>query len=203
MSTLQKMSNNGTFARIVIDEAHCVSQLGHDFRPDYQKLSILRNLFPAVPILALSATCPPNVLKDLLKILKMDPVVDGKSRNIILWYIFTPRSIRLLPQTLRQKEPFTSRHLSTVCFLFLTDAWPTKYTRQEFALQSDRKTVFGTCRNTSHSGLHHRKSQGAHRDSILPEQKGQTPTPCLLHPSTLFHTILGRRDCGEWHTASV
>ena len=73
------MANNGTFARIVIDEAHCVSQLGHDFRPDYQKLSILRNLFPAVPILALSATCPPNVLKDLLKVLKMDPVVDGKS----------------------------------------------------------------------------------------------------------------------------
>jgi ATP-dependent DNA helicase Q1 len=75
------MANNGTFARIVIDEAHCVSQLGHDFRPDYQKLSSLRNLFPAVPILALSATCPPNVLKDLLKILKMDPVVDGKSRT--------------------------------------------------------------------------------------------------------------------------
>lgn len=81
LSTLQKMANNGTFARIVIDEAHCVSQLGHDFRPDYQKLSILRQLFPHVPILALSATCPPNVLKDLLKILKMDAIVDGKSAS--------------------------------------------------------------------------------------------------------------------------
>jgi ATP-dependent DNA helicase Q1 len=119
------MANNGAFARIVIDEAHCVSQLGHDFRPDYQKLSILRNLFPAVPILALSATCPPNVLKDLLKILKMDPVVDGKSRTAILWYMFTPRSIRLLPQTHRQEELFTSHHPSTVCLLILTNSWPT------------------------------------------------------------------------------
>lgn len=79
MSVLQKMANNGTLARIVIDEAHCVSQLGHDFRPDYKKLSILRQLFPHVPILALSATCPPKVLKDLLTVLRMDPVVDGTS----------------------------------------------------------------------------------------------------------------------------
>ena len=73
------MEKAGTLARIVIDEAHCVSQLGHDFRPDYQKLSILRQLFPNVPMLALSATCPPNVLKDLLKVLKMEACVDGKS----------------------------------------------------------------------------------------------------------------------------
>lgn len=79
LSVLQKMEKAGTLARIVIDEAHCVSQLGHDFRPDYQKLSILRQLFPNVPILALSATCPPNVLKDLLKVLKMDACVDGNN----------------------------------------------------------------------------------------------------------------------------
>ncbi|KAF9235619.1 P-loop containing nucleoside triphosphate hydrolase protein [Melanogaster broomeanus] len=66
-------------ARIVIDEAHCVSQLGHDFRPDYKKLSVLRQFFPHVPILALSATCPPRVLQDILKILHMKPVVDGKA----------------------------------------------------------------------------------------------------------------------------
>jgi ATP-dependent DNA helicase Q1 len=77
MSILQKMADNGTLARIVIDEAHCVSQLGHDFRPDYKKLSILRQLFPHVPILALSATCPPKVLKDLLTVLRMDSIVDG------------------------------------------------------------------------------------------------------------------------------
>ncbi|KZT54726.1 ATP-dependent DNA helicase [Calocera cornea HHB12733] len=82
MSLMEKMALDGRLARIVIDEAHCVSSLGHDFRPDYKKLSILRQLFPTVPILALSATCPPSVLKDLLKILKMRPVVDGNAATI-------------------------------------------------------------------------------------------------------------------------
>ncbi|CAE6431582.1 unnamed protein product [Rhizoctonia solani] len=80
-STLEKMCTAGRLARIVIDEAHCVSQLGHDFRPDYKKLSILRQLFPNVPITALSATCPPKVLKDLLMTLRMRQVTDGNNAN--------------------------------------------------------------------------------------------------------------------------
>ncbi|EIW74415.1 ATP-dependent DNA helicase [Coniophora puteana RWD-64-598 SS2] len=76
-SLLQRLSDGGQLARIVIDEAHCVSQLGHDFRPDYQKLSTLRQFFSQVPILALSATCPPAVMRDILKTLKMKPTVDG------------------------------------------------------------------------------------------------------------------------------
>ncbi|KIK97438.1 hypothetical protein PAXRUDRAFT_31795 [Paxillus rubicundulus Ve08.2h10] len=79
MFLLRKLVEGGKLARIVIDEAHCVSQLGHDFRPDYKKLSALRQFFPHVPILALSATCPPKVLQDILKILHMKPVVDGKA----------------------------------------------------------------------------------------------------------------------------
>ncbi|KAJ7706323.1 P-loop containing nucleoside triphosphate hydrolase protein [Mycena rosella] len=77
VAMLQKLVDGGQLARIVIDEAHCVSQLGHDFRPDYQKLHILRQNFPRVPIMALSATCPPKVLEDLLKTLGMKSVADG------------------------------------------------------------------------------------------------------------------------------
>ncbi|KAI5121119.1 hypothetical protein M0805_002791 [Coniferiporia weirii] len=80
-SMLEKLVNAGKLARIVIDEAHCVSQLGHDFRPDYKKLSILRQLFPRVPILALSATCPPKVLKDLIFTLRLKPVVTGTAAS--------------------------------------------------------------------------------------------------------------------------
>ncbi|KAF5380149.1 hypothetical protein D9615_006207 [Tricholomella constricta] len=72
LSLLQKLADASQLARIVIDEAHCVSQLGHDFRPDYQKLHTLRRLFPRVPIMALSATCPPKVLEDLIKTLDAD-----------------------------------------------------------------------------------------------------------------------------------
>lgn len=68
-------------ARIVVDEAHCVSEMGHDFRPDYKKLSTLRQLCPRVPILALSATCPKKVLQDLLKILGMKQTVDGNGKS--------------------------------------------------------------------------------------------------------------------------
>ncbi|PIL28261.1 transporter [Ganoderma sinense ZZ0214-1] len=70
-TALDKLFRVKKLARFVIDEAHCVSDHGHDFRPDYQKLNVLRQLYPKVPILALSATCPPAVLKDVLDTLRM------------------------------------------------------------------------------------------------------------------------------------
>ena len=54
-----------------IDEAHCVSQWGHDFREDYGKLALLREVKPGVPILALTATATPRVLTDIEKQLRI------------------------------------------------------------------------------------------------------------------------------------
>ncbi len=52
-------------ALVALDEAHCISQWGPDFREDYYKLSVLRELRPEVPILALTATATPNVIGDI------------------------------------------------------------------------------------------------------------------------------------------
>lgn len=58
---VQKMNVN----LIAVDEAHCISQWGYDFRPSYLKIAELRELLPEVPVLALTATATPDVVKDI------------------------------------------------------------------------------------------------------------------------------------------
>ena len=57
--------------QIAIDEAHCISEWGHDFRPEYRELAKLRTFFPRVPIMALTATATERVRKDIVQQLEL------------------------------------------------------------------------------------------------------------------------------------
>src|SRR5436853_818421 len=56
---------------LAIDEAHCISEWGHDFRPEYRRLAELRSQFPEVPLMALTATATERVRLDIVKQLRL------------------------------------------------------------------------------------------------------------------------------------
>ncbi|KAF2025559.1 hypothetical protein EK21DRAFT_76204 [Setomelanomma holmii] len=66
INVFKQLHGRRRLARIVIDEAHCVSQWGHDFRPDYKALGDVLGLFPGVPVIALTATATQLVRTDVV-----------------------------------------------------------------------------------------------------------------------------------------
>lgn len=95
---------------IAIDEAHCISQWGHDFRPSYLKLSFLQELFPEVPRIALTATATERVEKDILIQLRLENAVAFRSslfrNNLSIGLVKTQNNLGRLVQILKDKtEP--------------------------------------------------------------------------------------------------
>lgn len=82
MLKLRKLHSRGLLNLIAIDEAHCISSWGHDFRPSYRQLSTLRDSLADVPVLALTATAAPKVQKDVIDSLNLrNPLVLKSSFN--------------------------------------------------------------------------------------------------------------------------
>lgn len=109
---LQKLAETRGIALFAIDEVHCVSKWGHDFRPDYRRLSILRENFSSstlkflsfnVPLMALTATATVQVREDILKSLCM-----SKETKIILTSFFRP-NLRFSVKHSRTSSPSSYR----------------------------------------------------------------------------------------------
>ncbi|NXA04394.1 RECQ5 helicase, partial [Sapayoa aenigma] len=69
--TLNSLVSRNLLSYLIIDEAHCVSQWGHDFRPDYLRLGALRTRIPGTPCVALTATATKQVQEDIVAALKL------------------------------------------------------------------------------------------------------------------------------------
>jgi ATP-dependent DNA helicase RecQ len=96
---LDEVLDGGHLVALAVDEAHCISAWGHDFRPQYRRLGHLRTLCPGVPVVALSATACPQVRADIIRLLRLrHPLIQVRSaRRANLTYAMRRREPDPLP----------------------------------------------------------------------------------------------------------
>lgn len=147
-SILSHLYTGGRLARFVIDEAHCVDQWGHDFRPDYVRLEMLRQQYPTVPLMALTATARIDTVQDIQRRLGMrDALVLRQSFNRPnLTYSVVPK--RRGAATLDSIAAFIRTHHPNDCGIIYC------LSRRDCEnLASDLETKYGIHARHFHAGL--------------------------------------------------
>ena len=91
--------------RIAVDEAHCISEWGHDFRPEYRQLAQLRKHLPGIPFLALTATATPKVREDIARQLHME-----KPEKFLASFNRPNLSYSILPKSKPARQVFEFVH---------------------------------------------------------------------------------------------
>jgi ATP-dependent DNA helicase RecQ len=117
LSLLDKVEAHAGLSLLAVDEAHCVSEWGHDFRPEYRQLGRLRVRHPHVPMLALTATATGRVREDILDQLRLnDPYVHVASFNRPnLYYEVRPKDRRSYQELLAILREYENESVIIYC----------------------------------------------------------------------------------------
>jgi ATP-dependent DNA helicase RecQ len=149
----------GGLRAVAVDEAHCISEWGHDFRPEYRQLGELREALPGVPFHAYTATATPRVREDVIRQLRLrsPAVLVGSFDRANLVY-----RVRRREQLLRQVREVLARHPGRAAIVYCTS-------RAEVERLAEQLAAHGLSALPYHAGLAD-EARAAAQDAFLGER---------------------------------